>query len=153
MQNKCLSIYLLKDTLCACVWVFFYLFLFFLRKIGHEAVTKLKQVRDPFLGYFNNLHPISHLPFISKILENVLPPNSTSTSRITACMKISVQFLSSPQHRDSSRQDHKRPPRGSGLRLISICIRLDLSATCDKISHPILLNRLFTIGITHNPHC
>jgi len=35
--------------------------------------------------------------------------------------------------------------------LLTILILLDLSTAVDTISHPTLLNRLFSIGITHTP--
>uniref|UniRef100_A0A8C1L1H7 Reverse transcriptase domain-containing protein n=1 Tax=Cyprinus carpio TaxID=7962 RepID=A0A8C1L1H7_CYPCA len=111
-----------------------------------------KVLLDP--NNFNNLRPISKLPFISKILEKIV---ATQLHSHLSLNNLYEQF-----------QSGFRPHQGTETALfkiindllmaadsgfITILILLDLSAALDTISHSNLLNRLSSIGITHTPLC
>uniref|UniRef100_A0A8C6Q5V2 Reverse transcriptase domain-containing protein n=1 Tax=Nothobranchius furzeri TaxID=105023 RepID=A0A8C6Q5V2_NOTFU len=101
---------------------------------------------------FNNLRPISNLPFLSTILEKIIsvqlhahltlnslyepfqPGFRPGHSTETALIKITNDLLTS-----------------SDTGLLSILILLDLSSAFDTISHTILLHRLSSLGISHTP--
>ena len=113
------------------------------------AITPIikKPGADP--SVLNHYRPISNLPFISKTLERVVAAQLQSHldsnnlhesfqsgfhphhSTETALVKITNDLL-----------------RAADSGLLTILILLDLSAAFDTISHPLLLERLASIGIT-----
>uniref|UniRef100_A0AAZ1XVH5 Reverse transcriptase domain-containing protein n=1 Tax=Oreochromis aureus TaxID=47969 RepID=A0AAZ1XVH5_OREAU len=101
---------------------------------------------------FNNLRPISNLPFISKILEKVVAAQLHSHlgnnniyerfqsgfrschSTETALLKVTNDLLI-----------------GADSGLLTILVLLDLSSAFDTISHSVLLSRLSSLGISDTP--
>uniref|UniRef100_A0A8C6P636 Reverse transcriptase domain-containing protein n=1 Tax=Nothobranchius furzeri TaxID=105023 RepID=A0A8C6P636_NOTFU len=99
---------------------------------------------------FNNLQPISNLPFISKILEKVV------ASQLISHLKhnnLFEQFQSGfcPLHSTETAlvkiTNDLLMAADSGF--LSLLILLHLSAAFNTISHSTLLNRLASLGITH----
>lgn len=116
------------------------------------AVTPIlkKPGSDP--NIFNNLRPISNLPFLSKILEKAV------ASQIHAHLSnnnLYERFQSGFRPRHSTETALLKITNdllmAADSGLLSILILLDLSAAFDTISHSTLLNRLASIGISDTP--
>ena len=112
--------------------------------------TLKKPGSDP--NNFNNLRPISKLPFLSKILEKEV------ASQVHAHLSnnnLYEQFQSSFHPRHSTETALLKITNdllmAADSVLLSILILLDLSAAFDTISHSTLLDRLASIGITDTP--
>jgi len=97
----------------------------------------------------NNYRPISNLPFLSKILENV------AASQLRSYLNANGLFEPFPSGFRSSHSTGTALLRvvndillsmDSGL--INILILLDLSSAFDTVCHEILISRLSDIGIT-----
>uniref|UniRef100_A0A8C6SXM8 Reverse transcriptase domain-containing protein n=1 Tax=Neogobius melanostomus TaxID=47308 RepID=A0A8C6SXM8_9GOBI len=101
---------------------------------------------------FDNLRPISNLPFVSKILEKSVAPqlhNHLITNNIYEKFQSGFRPLHSTETALLKITNDLLIASDSGL--LSILILLDLTAAFDTISHSTLLDRLCSIGITHTP--
>uniref|UniRef100_A0A3B1IZZ8 Reverse transcriptase domain-containing protein n=1 Tax=Astyanax mexicanus TaxID=7994 RepID=A0A3B1IZZ8_ASTMX len=116
------------------------------------AITPIlkKSGADP--TNFNNLRPISNLPFISKILKKTV---AAQLHNYLSCNNLYEQFQSGfrPLHNTETAliKITKDLLMAADSGLLSILILLDLSAAFDTICHTTLLNRLVSIGITQTP--
>lgn len=101
----------------------------------------------------NNFRPISNLPFLSKTLERIV---SAQLQSHLDSNKLHEPFQSGFRSLHSTETALVRITndllRSADSGLLTILILLDLSAAFDTISHPLLLERLSSIGITHTAH-
>ena len=116
------------------------------------AVTPLlkKPGLDPDI--FNNLRPISNLPFLAKILEKAV------ASQLQAHLtnnNLYEQFQSGFRPHHSTETALIKITNdlllAADIGQVSILILLDLSAAFDTISHSTLLDRLASIGLSDTP--
>uniref|UniRef100_A0A8C6L9C9 Reverse transcriptase domain-containing protein n=1 Tax=Nothobranchius furzeri TaxID=105023 RepID=A0A8C6L9C9_NOTFU len=101
---------------------------------------------------FNNLCPISNLPFISKILEKSVASQLQDhliTNNIYEQFQSGFRPLYSTETALLKITNDLLTASDSGL--LSILILLDLTAAFDTIAHSTLVSRLSPIGITHTP--
>uniref|UniRef100_A0A8C1LVW7 Reverse transcriptase domain-containing protein n=2 Tax=Cyprinus carpio TaxID=7962 RepID=A0A8C1LVW7_CYPCA len=98
---------------------------------------------------FANFRPISNLPFLSKILEKIV---AHQLREHLSCNSLYEQLQSGFRAFHSVETALVKISNdlllAADAGLLSILILLDLSAAFDTISHPILLSRLESIGIT-----
>uniref|UniRef100_A0A3P9HUM9 Reverse transcriptase domain-containing protein n=1 Tax=Oryzias latipes TaxID=8090 RepID=A0A3P9HUM9_ORYLA len=119
-------------------------------KVASITPVLKKPGLDP--NNFNNLRPISNLPFISKILEKTVALQlraHLSSNNIYEHFQSGFRPLHSTETALLKITNDLLLASDSGS--LSIPILLDLTAAFDTISHNILIHRLQTIGISHTP--
>ncbi|KAK7895247.1 hypothetical protein WMY93_020572 [Mugilogobius chulae] len=101
---------------------------------------------------FNNLRPISNLPFVSKILEKTVAAQLHSyliTNNLYEQFQSGFRPLHSTETALLKITNDLLIASDSGL--LSILVLLDLTAAFDTISHTTLIHRLKSLGICHTP--
>uniref|UniRef100_A0A8C2DZ60 Reverse transcriptase domain-containing protein n=1 Tax=Cyprinus carpio TaxID=7962 RepID=A0A8C2DZ60_CYPCA len=110
------------------------------------AVTPMLKKPNSDLNNLSNFHPISHLPFIAKILEGVVPSqlhNHLTINNMFEPLQYGFRKLHSTETALVKVVNDLLLASDSGA--LSILILLDLSSAFDTFDHMLLLNRLETI--------